>query len=254
MQSPLLDQASRRGHRAIRHDREREATIFQFGVPAGPCAVRAGSQGAQGDSLFHHHSRLIGTPLSAPGSDTRIKEAIQSIVGAANRTGVSIYVVRMDEGSGDVGGVLNSYSNMSAGSSNPSPIAAPSAKGGSSNSPNSNGYNMAVAGQFASASEFRYLASRQGESDPVPGTLDSLVRGTAGYSFSKDDNFSAPVNELIFDLTTYYEASYVRSSSINDGSFHPVVVKPVRSGLKVRSGVGYAALPSQASSTQPAQP
>lgn len=192
---------------------------------------------------------LIGDSLS-PSSEKRTKDAIQSIVGAANRAGLSIYVVRMDEHSGDTGDALNSYANMSAGSSNPSPIAAPSAKGGASNGPNSSGYSMAVAGQFASSSEFRYLASRQSDTTPVPGSLDSLVRGTAGYSFAKDDNFSAPVGELVFDLTTYYEASFVPAAKSADGSFHAVVIKPNRAGLKVRSGVGYSASPA----TQPARP
>ena len=181
--------------------------------------------------------------LAGIGSDaTKAGETIQSIVGAANWSGTSIYVVNLDDQNlgGATGRALDAYSNISAGSSNPGPIAGASASGSATGS-NGNGFSQAQSARFASASEFRYLASRNDTAPPIPGSLDALVRGTVGYTFSSEDSLAAPVKQLIEDMTTFYEASYSIPSGRRDGKFHPVVVKPVRQGIKLRSPSGYLA-------------
>ncbi len=183
-------------------------------------------------------SDLLSTAPNQPVKEysPEVKSAIQSIVGAANRAGVSIYIVHMDDRkSQSMGAVLNNYSAVSLGSSNAGP---PGGKNGTTST-----HDQAVAGQFASASEFQLIDSRQSEASPLPGTVDSLVRGTGGYSFSEVDGFSAVVKELMNDLTTYYEAAFAPPSGKQDGTFHTVNLTPVRSGLKIRARSGYLAVP-----------
>jgi hypothetical protein len=57
---------------------------------------------------------------------------------------------------------------------------------------------------------------------------------------------------MIQDLTTYYEASYLPPIQEYDGAFRTVAIKPLRTGLKIRSEAGYLALPATAgAATQP---
>jgi hypothetical protein len=75
-----------------------------------------------------------------------------------------------------------------------------------------------------------------------------LSAGTGGESMSAADSLKKPLRNLIEDMTTYYEASYVPSIENYDGQFRAVVVKPVRAGLKIQSTAGYFALPPGSSS------
>jgi VWFA-related protein len=192
---------------------------------------------------------LTGDSQSKQGnnSDTT-KNTIQTIVGAANRAGVSLYVVRMDDPNApdETGAILNSYSDTSVGSSNPGPPGTGSGSGSHS------GYSQAVSGAMGSASEFRMISAKEGEPAPMPGSLDSLVRGTGGYSFSEEESFPQPVKEMVGDLITYYEATYVPPSA-NDGKFHSLEVKPQRSGIKVRARSGYQADAPIAATSEPAK-
>ena len=56
------------------------------------------------------------------------------------------------------------------------------------------------------------------------------------------------MQQLIEDMTTYYEASYTPPIQEYDGRFRSVTIKPTRKGLQVRSRAGYFALPSSTSS------
>jgi VWFA-related protein len=199
---------------------------------------------------FSHSADLIGTG----GDKAKAQDAIQSIIGAANWSGTNIYIVNLDDQSpgAATGQALDAYSNISAGSSNPGAITGATASG-SATGANGNGFNQAKAGQFASASEFRYLASRNDSVPPIPGSLDALVRGTEGYAFSGDDSLAAPVKQLVSDLTTYYEATYASPRNGSDGKFHAVVVKPVRQGMKVRSQAGYLAPVTTAGPSEPSR-
>ena len=50
-----------------------------------------------------------------------------------------------------------------------------------------------------------------------------------------------PLQQLIEDMTTYYEASYVPPIQEYDGKFRPVAVQSVRKGLRIHSRAGYFA-------------
>jgi VWFA-related protein len=192
---------------------------------------------------FTTTTQLTGESITKQqnNSDTT-KSTLQAIVGAANRAGINLYIVRMDDPNSpdEMGSLMNSFADASLGSSNAGPPG--QSKSSGSGGPATNGMSNAVGGAMASASEFQLINSKQGEITATPGSLDALVRGTGGYSFSEDESFAPPVKEMVNDLTTYYEASYV-PNVVNDGAFHAVTVKPLRSGLKIRTRSGYLATP-----------
>ena len=178
-------------------------------------------------------SDLTGITATSEGNSEEVREAIESIVGAANRAGVSIYIVRLNDR--DVAGEMSSIANSFDIANNGPAIS--STKSGRIDSK-----QQARASQFASSSEFRMLTSKQSDAAPAAGSLDSLVRDTEGYSFSENESFSPPVKQLIGDLTIYYESSYV-PASVNDNKFHAIGVKALRAGLRLRTRSGYLAVP-----------
>ena len=194
---------------------------------------------------FTTTTQLTGESITKQqnNSDTT-KKTLQEIVGAANRAGINLYIVRMDDPNSpdEMGSLMDSFANASIGSSNAGPPG--QSKSSGSGGAATNGMSNAVGGAMASASEFQLINSKPGEITATPGSLDALVRGTGGYSFSEDESFAPPVKEMVNDLTTYYEASYV-PGVVNDGTFHAVAVKPVRAGLKIRTRSGYLATPAK---------
>jgi hypothetical protein len=52
-----------------------------------------------------------------------------------------------------------------------------------------------------------------------------------------------PLQQMVQDLSTYYEASYVPPAQEYDGKFRAIDVKPLRVGLKVQAKTGYFSLP-----------
>jgi hypothetical protein len=52
-----------------------------------------------------------------------------------------------------------------------------------------------------------------------------------------------PLQQMVEDLSTYYEASYVPPQQEYDGKFRTIDVKPLRVGLKVQAKTGYFSLP-----------
>ncbi len=178
-------------------------------------------------------SDLTGVTATSEGNSDEVREAIKSIVGAANRAGVSIYVVRLNDRdeAREMSNIANSFDIANSGPT------IPGSKSGRIDSK-----QQARAAQFSSTSEFKMLSSSQSMSAPVAGSLDSLVRDTEGYSFSENESFTPPVKQIISDLTTYYESSYVPPSA-NDNKFHAIEVKTLRAGLRVRTRSGYLAVP-----------
>src|SRR5205807_8763922 len=72
--------------------------------------------------------------------------------------------------------------------------------------------------------------------------LAQLAENTGGFYITASDRLKKPLQQLIEDMTTYYEASYVPPIQEYDGKFRPVAVKPVRKGLKIHSKAGYFAV------------
>ena len=73
--------------------------------------------------------------------------------------------------------------------------------------------------------------------------MSQLAENTGGAYITASDHLKKPLQQLIADMTTYYEASYVPPIQEFDGKFRPVAVSPVRKGLKIHSRAGYFAIP-----------
>jgi VWFA-related protein len=206
---------------------------------------------------FTSSSDLSGDSHSASGKDTRAKEMVQSIIGAANRAGVSIYILRMDElnTSRELASALEAFAAMNTGSNQSGVVNGPTTSVSSSGVVTTTStFQQMVAGQYGSQTQFRRIDSMTNAGKPVDDTLASLAKGTGGTAIDATENLSGPVKELVRDLTTYYEASYVPPTGNDDGSFHATVVKPLRAGLKVRTRTGYLALPPNAGIGAVSQP
>lgn len=150
--------------------------------------------------------------------DSHARAAINSIIGTADRAGVSIYVVDMNSigGNGSQTVMISSVPTDSSGYTGPA-----------------EGLSVARRGTEAEI-------QKNDVADMV-----NLAEQTAG-SYISGDRLTKSIEQLIGDMTNYYEASYLPKTREYDGKFHPVVVKPLRAGLKVRSQTGYLALPARA--------
>jgi hypothetical protein len=78
--------------------------------------------------------------------------------------------------------------------------------------------------------------------------LAELSGSTGGAYIVPTDSLKKPLQQLIEDMSTYYEASYTPPIQEYDGRFRSVSINPVRKGLQCRSKAGYFALPSGSSS------
>lgn len=79
----------------------------------------------------------------------------------------------------------------------------------------------------------------KGHQDP----LAALAANTGGTYVGSNENFRKPIKEMISDLSTYYEMSYIPPAREYDGTFHPVKVVSGRKGLRIHSRAGYFAMP-----------
>jgi VWFA-related protein len=182
--------------------------------------------------------------------DSDGKDMLRSVIGAANQSGVSIYAIdtnAIDPEAGQgliataaIGGVMtNNHLHPSV--SNDPDFAT---KAG-------NATRAAVPGPPLGSVRAGNEQLDRLENQGLGGYQDPLVylsAGTGGECMSAADSLKKPLRDLIEDMTTYYEASYVPSIENYDGQFRPVAVKPVRAGLKIHSTAGYFAVPPGASS------
>jgi len=179
----------------------------------------------------------------APSLDSNARDMLLTIVGAANRAGVSIYTVDANPFNEQAGeGLIASAAiataaptvNANANSSIPSGVsgqAQPRLPAG-----------MIV--QIADTLTQLQLGPLAGYQNP----LAELAKNTGGAYLTASDRLKKPLQQLIEDMTTYYEASYVPPIQEYDGKFRPVAVQPVRKGLKIHSRAGYFAVPPDAGS------
>jgi VWFA-related protein len=151
---------------------------------------------------------LYFTSIDGRQPDSRTAETIEFIIGAANRAGVTIYVV--DRNHLD----LRASKLESIG--------------------------MSMANPSEEAPKGRATSADMNQSrEAANSALQHLAEGTGGSYIVPDDDLSKPAKQMIQDLTTYYEASYLPANGNDDGKFRSLAVKPLRAGLRIRSQSGY---------------
>lgn len=91
------------------------------------------------------------------------------------------------------------------------------------------------------------------DESPVNVDLKHLAVATGG-TYLNGDSQRKFLQQLTGDMTDYYEASFVPRSDGYDGKFHPLIVKPLRTGLRIRTATGYLDLPPAAADGSRPQP
>lgn len=171
--------------------------------------------------------------------DSDARDMLISIAAAANRAGVSIYAVdtnAVDEQAGQgllatmaIGGVmttnrLNPTSSTTGTGAGTQTVAAP------------------PPGSVSAGNDSLGRIETEGLSG-YKSPLAQLAENTGGAYITASDRLKKPLQQLIDDMTTYYEASYVPPIQDYDGKFRPVAVTPLRKHLKVHAKAGYFAVP-----------
>jgi len=78
-------------------------------------------------------------------------------------------------------------------------------------------------------------------SDPV--ALRALSEGTGGFLIASADDLRKPLQRLVDDVYTHYEAVYRPASGKHDGTSRKIEIKLSRPDLKVEACAGYLAMP-----------
>ena len=183
--------------------------------------------------------------------DSHAKEMVQTITEAANQAGESVYVVDMN--ALDVGGQHQIDAAIGAQNVNfnPGPQAVPGSGGMATQVPTQ---QMGPGGPTSTAGmAVDWL--RQGDPHPFAETkspLAEMAMNTGGGYIDAQESLKRPLQQMVEDLTTYYQASYVPPFKEYDGSFRTIAIKPVRDGLNVKTKTGYVALaPGSAGGIRP---
>ena len=172
-------------------------------------------------------------------ADSRGQEMTQSIIGAANRAGISIYCIDLtalakaeagaDSRSDGIADLIGRVPTMAVEPTNTTP----------NPSTPSSGTDYTTRGEM-----MKMTATNFHDRNPA----QELAEGTGGSYVDGTHSLQKPLQRMIQDMTTYYEAFYVPALNKYDGKFRPVFVKPLRKGIKIQAQEGYFALPPDASS------
>jgi VWFA-related protein len=175
--------------------------------------------------------------------DSAAKEMVHTITGAANRAGVSFYVVDMD--ALDVGGEHQIQTAMLSGGApfNPAPKVVPGSGGRATtiSMKQASGFGAST-GVGGSATDFMMRSDEYSTFTTVKSPMMDLANGTGGAYIDAQNNTKKPLQQMLQDMTTYYQASYVPPIKEYDGSFRTIAVKPARAGLEIKTKTGYVAL------------
>jgi VWFA-related protein len=175
--------------------------------------------------------------------DSAAKEMVKTITGAANRAGVSLYVVDMN--TLDVGGehqIQNAILNggpaydITPKSVNGAPAASPSHQ--------TLGTGIPGSAAFGTNNDFMMRSDEYSMFSAVKSPLADMAKSTGGAYIDAQNSTKKPLQQMLQDLTTYYQASYVPPFQEYDGSFRTIAVKPVRKGLNIKAKTGYLAVAS----------
>jgi VWFA-related protein len=152
-------------------------------------------------------------------------ETFNSMIGAANRAGVSVYGV-------DARGLTTEDQNASGKSLLDSAVkssrAQQTTQGGDAVTPDQ-------AKVFDTARDSLHANVQQ--------ALESLSLNTGGFLIANTNDFRAPFRKVSDDVHAYYELAYAPSITEYDGKFRKIAVKVDRPDMKVQTRSGYFALP-----------
>ncbi len=170
--------------------------------------------------------------------DASAKDMLISIAAAANRAGISIYVI--DKTAVDTKVMEGMSSAIAMGGLATYNVQHPLPTGPAADYPRPYGPGM-IPMYNDQVNRIEIEETNIGK-NPVA----QLAANTGGAYIFSEDNLKKPIQQLIENVTSYYEASYVPPLHEYDGKFRPVAVQPLRKGLQIHSRAGYFAVPPDA--------
>ena len=188
----------------------------------------------QTDQIIHMIEQLGPLPgrktilLLSPGlATTGDPERFDMILDKAHRAHVGIYAV-------DIHG-LSQNSNVLAGNTALQHAASISAQQGQKNG---SGFQMA---ERMRQTDYMYDAVRTTD---TRATLRALAEGTGGFLIADTNDLKKPLQHVVEDVDTHYEAIYRPQSDKLDGRLRKIEVKVARPNLTAETRSGYFALPA----------
>jgi VWFA-related protein len=198
--------------------------------------------------------------------DSAAKEMVKSITAAATKAGVTLYTVDLDatNSSGQyqrdnaratAKAPFIPGSDVIANTPN-GPVSVPrmQQEGGGpiAGTPGLQGPNWTSQQDIAVMTDFMRSQTEHNPLGDVKSPMADLAENTGGVYIDADSSLKKPLEQMVEDLTTYYEASYVPPIKEYDGSFRTIGVKALRKDLRVQSKSGYYAVaPGAEGGTRP---
>jgi VWFA-related protein len=186
--------------------------------------------------------------------DTAGKEMVKKVTGIANEAGVSVYVVDLDAmnsaGRHEMqNALLNGqapYSPVKVATSpyTSSQVPQQESSNGIQGTPSTQGNVWTEKTDVAQMTDFM----RNGFEDtrdplgPNKSPMADLAKNTGGGYIDAQISLKKPLEQMLQDMTTYYEAFYIPPIKEYDGSFRTITAKSVRAGLNVKTKSGYFAV------------
>jgi VWFA-related protein len=186
--------------------------------------------------------------------DSGSKEMLKTIGGAATKAGVTIYTVDLDAmnlaGRRSVENALlngqQPYNNAAIATSPYTTVTPQQQQAGTpiAGAPSAQGPTWGPAQDIAQMTDFM----RGNNEDPnrtleIKSPMSALSKDTGGIYIDAQVSVKGPLQQMVQDLSTYYEASYIPPAQDYDGKFRSIDVKPLRAGLRIQAKTGYFALP-----------
>jgi VWFA-related protein len=211
---------------------------------AGLLALSKAQQGVAGRKIIVFFSEGL---RANSNTESMSREVVQT----ANRAGVSIYTVDTNAVDAKAFDMLTMMYQPSGRPTPQSTVVNPKSPTGMYASP-----DVARMGLMGSLTQdARSTSSVDKDRDDAKGrSLTFIAKGTGGFSISGGDKSKEPLQRLIGDIGTYYEASYTPVLKDYDGQFHSLDIEALRGGLTVRSRAGYFALPPDAAGAMGVRP
>jgi VWFA-related protein len=188
-------------------------------------------------------------------ADNNSRDTVKSVVGQANRDGVTICAIdtdAMNELAGDKISAsqgmaiqnpagMTQFANNYAAANTTGPARVTAGFGNGPVAQTAAGKNLPAGMVDDMAQNMDNLEFDSFEDTKSP--LTSLSSGTGGVFFRAGASMKTPLRMLQESLTTYYEAAYVPAIKDYNGAFRPIAIKPLRKNLVVQSRAGYFAVP-----------
>ncbi|MGB6973153.1 MAG: VWA domain-containing protein [Terracidiphilus sp.] len=199
---------------------------------------------------------------SNPQMDSAAKQMVNTIVGTANRAGVSIDTIDMNAFSSDGAHQMSNAMMNGQAPFNPVPQPVQGSGGMASTTPMQQEGGMPATGSgtvnwgssqdVAMATGFANRSNEWQMFHQPKGPMADLAKGTGGTYIDAQDSVNKPIEQMLGDMTTYYEATYVPPIKSYDGKFRTIDVAALNKRLTINTRSGYFALPPNAdNSVQP---